>query len=443
MNIQETLNYLFTALPMFSKIGAPAYKVGLDNTLALDRYFNHPHRKFRSIHVAGTNGKGSVSHLLAAALQRSGYKTGLYTSPHLKDFGERIRINGEMISEKFVVDFVARHRAFFDELCPSFFEMSVLMAFDYFAENEVDVAVIEVGLGGRLDSTNIITPALSVISNISLDHTNLLGDTIEKIAAEKAGIIKSRVPVVIGEASGVRSVFEEKAAQINAPVYFAEECYDVQPVIVGSESAMKNEFQYFLKKPYKNWSAAGELQTDLLGDYQQKNLATVLTAVQILNENGFCISENAVNEGFSNVVQLTGLRGRWQILQNRPLIIADIGHNEAGIASAVGQLRKLLHKYGTATRYKQLHIVFGIVNDKDISKILPLLPNTAVYYFTRANIPRALPETELQMQAEKFALQGRAYPTVAQAFEAAKQNAQADDIIFVGGSNFVVAEAID
>ncbi|GHT33243.1 folylpolyglutamate synthase [Bacteroidia bacterium] len=457
---QETIGYLFTSLPMYSQIGAPAYKEGLDNALALDRYFGHPHRKFKSIHVAGTNGKGSVSHLLAAALQRAGYRVGLYTSPHLKDFGERIRVDGQMISKQFIVDFVSSHRHFFDTLHPSFFEMSVLMAFDYFAQNEVDVAVIEVGLGGRLDSTNIITPRLSVITNISLDHTNLLGNTLEKIAAEKAGIIKPHVPVVIGEASGgVRRVFEEKAARENATIYFAEEFYSVLPVIAGLtrnplatntwglrvkpamtetqrvEPAMTNTFQYSPKTPHKNWWANGEINIGLLGDYQQKNLTTSLTAVQLLNENGFIIPEKAVQEGFADVVKITGLRGRWQVLQNKPLTIADIGHNEAGIACVVSQLQKL--------PCKRLHIVFGVVNDKDLSTILPLLPTDAQYYFTKADILRALSETELQTQAEKFGLQGVAYSTVQAAFSAAKNVATEADVIFVGGSNFVVAEALN
>ena len=448
MNYTETLEYLFTSLPQYSRIGTAAYKDGLENTLALDKHFGYPHRKFKTIHIAGTNGKGSTSHLLAAALQQAGYKTGLYTSPHLKDFRERIRINGEMIDENFVVDFVAENRTFFDELSPSFFEMSVLMAFDYFAEKEVDVAVIEVGLGGRLDSTNIIMPELSVITNISLDHTNLLGNTLEKIAAEKAGIIKPNIPVVIGESSGVKRVFEEKARQENAPIYFAEECYSILDCfvprndaenntnnVIASDSEAIQRYKYELKKTKKNWSEKGEINLGLLGDYQQKNLATALTAVQVLNENNFHISEDAVRFGFEKVVELTGLLGRWQVLQKNPTIICDVGHNEVGISCIVEQLKTI--------QYNKLHFVLGMVSDKDVDKVLSLLPSeNTVYYFTKASIPRALNEIELQQKALKHNLHGDAYPTVKAAFEAAKKSAEKDDAVFVGGSNFVVAEVL-
>ncbi len=446
----QTLEYLFNSLPMYSRIGASAYKEGLENTLILDEHFGHPYRKFKTIHVAGTNGKGSTSHLLAAALQQAGYKTGLYTSPHLKDFRERIRINGKMITEQFVLDFVADNKSFFDELQPSFFEMTVLMAFDYFAKNEVDVAVIEVGLGGRLDSTNIISPALSVITNISLDHTNLLGNTVEKIAFEKAGIIKPHTPVVIGEASGgVRQVFEEKAKLEGSPVYFAEECYDLsRPLGTLSlgEGNGNREFESKKDKPLNCFNVSplfspvlargirGEVCVGLLGKYQRKNIATVLTAIDILNQNGFHIPEEAIRSGFEKVVELTGLLGRWQILQEKPLTIADIGHNEAGISYVVEQLKTI--------SYNKLHFVMGMVNDKDIEKILSLLPKDAVYYFTKASIPRAMNEQELQKKALKHNLLGNSYPIVKQAFDAAKKNADENDVIFVGGSNFVVAEAL-
>jgi dihydrofolate synthase/folylpolyglutamate synthase len=436
MNYNETLEYLFNSLPMFTRIGASAYKEGLENTLALDRRFGYPHRKFKTIHVAGTNGKGSVSHLLAAALQEAGYKTGLYTSPHVKDFGERIRINGKMISQDFVVDFVAENRAFFNELKPSFFEMSVIMAFDYFAKNNVEVAVIEVGLGGRLDSTNIITPELSIITNISLDHTNLLGNTLEKIAVEKAGIIKPNVPVVIGEASGgIKQVFEQKAKEENATIYFAEEQYTCH---CGLDPQSPNKQEIFLRrlrvKPAMTGFFCSDVNVGLLGNYQKKNIATVLTAIDVLKEKGFKISEKAIKTGFEKVVQLTGLQGRWQIVQEKPLVIMDIGHNEAGISYVVEQLSQM--------RYRKLHFVVGMVSDKDVDKILSLLPKDAVYYFTKADIPRALNENELKAKAERFDLQGNAYSSVKIAYKTALSNAKKDDVVFVGGSNFVVAEAL-
>jgi dihydrofolate synthase/folylpolyglutamate synthase len=424
MNYTQAIDYLFNSLPMFSRIGASAYKEGLDNTLALDEYFSHPHKKFKTIHVAGTNGKGSVSHLLAACLQKAGYKTGLYTSPHLKDFRERIRIDGEMITEQFVVDFTNENRPFFDKINPSFFEMTVLMAFDYFAKNKVDIAVIEVGLGGRLDSTNIISPELSIITNISFDHMNLLGNTLEKIAIEKAGIIKPQTPVVIGEAKDeVKAVFEKKATAEKCDIFFAQEYTSVMPA--ATKIAGK---QVFDCDGFEN------LSVGLLGIYQQKNVATVLTAIKILNQKGFNISEKSIREGFDNVVESTGLLGRWQILQTNPLIICDTGHNEAGISYVVKQLASI--------PYNQLHMIIGVVNDKDIEKILSLLPQNAIYYFTRAAIPRALDEKELQEKASTHHLLGKCFHTVKESINAAKLAANEDDVIFIGGSNFIVADAL-
>jgi dihydrofolate synthase / folylpolyglutamate synthase len=418
MNYKETLQYLYNCLPVFQHQGASAYKPGLDNTIQLDKYLGQPHSRYRTIHVAGTNGKGSVSHFLAAILQSAGYKTGLYTSPHLKDFRERIRVNGEMISEAAVVGFVERHRAFFEPIQPSFFELTMEMAFDYFALQQVDVAVIEVGLGGRLDSTNVITTELSIITNISFDHTQFLGDTLIKIASEKAGIIKPHIPVVIGEAEGeVRDIFVKKAVEMEAPVFFAE-----------SQVQLHSEKNGFSCELYPH------LEVELKGYYQQKNVATVLTVIEQLERINFILPEEAVRKGFKQVTTLTGLQGRWQILQHNPTVICDTGHNEAGIRCVVQQLSE--------QKYKRLHIVFGMVNDKDIRTVLSLLPKNATYYFTQAAIPRALDALKLQQQALEFGLVGEIYPTVGLALEAAKSAANQDDFVYVGGSTFVVAEVI-
>ena len=418
MNYQETIQYLYNCLPVFQHQGASAYKPGLDRTILLDNYLGNPHRKYKTIHVAGTNGKGSVSHFLAAILQSAGYKTGLYTSPHLKDFRERIKINGEMIPEQAVIDFVERHRPFFEPVQPSFFELTMEMAFDWFASSEVEVAVIEVGLGGRLDSTNVITPELSVITNISFDHMQFLGDTLPKIASEKAGIIKPTIPVVIGEAEGeVKDVFLKKAAEVGAPLFFAEENYRLRPTREGLECE---------KYP--------QLEVQLKGMYQQKNVATVLTSVDRLRERDFVLPESSVRNGLSHVVDLTGLMGRWQVLQTKPMVVCDTGHNEAGIRCIVQQLSE--------QKYKQLHIVFGMVNDKDVSKVLSLLPLNAIYYFTQAAIPRALEAAKLHDLAQNYGLIGKIFPSVVSAVEAAKQSANEDDFIYIGGSTFVVAEVI-
>ncbi|MDX9883259.1 MAG: folylpolyglutamate synthase/dihydrofolate synthase family protein [Prolixibacteraceae bacterium] len=428
---QDTINYLYSQLPMFQRSGPAAYKNTLDNTFALDEMYNRPHRAFKTIHVAGTNGKGSVSHLLASVLQEAGYKTGLYTSPHLKDFRERIRVNGEMIPEQSVTEFVDSFRKKNEtaKLEPSFFELTVAMAFEYFRNEKVDVAVVEVGLGGRLDSTNIIIPEVSVITNISLDHTALLGNTIAQIASEKAGIIKSRIPVVIGE-SGTESaqVFLQKATEMNAPVYFADQEFSC------AYSMLLPEGKQIFHVTRNNRPAYPNLQLDLLGIYQRKNILTVLKTLELLRISGWDIEDKPIYSGLRSVTKNTGLLGRWQIIGNNPLIVCDTGHNEGGIRQVVEQIRN--------TAWKSLHVVFGMVNDKSIDAVLALLPNEATYYFTRADIPRALGEAELQRQAEIFGLKGRTFTNVTEALNAAKNNADGRDMIFVGGSTFVVAEVL-
>jgi dihydrofolate synthase/folylpolyglutamate synthase len=428
MNYHETVEYLFAQLPMYQKIGQSAYKNSLETTLALDRYCLQPHRRFKTIHVAGTNGKGSVSHMIASVLQEAGYKTGLYTSPHLKDYRERIKVNGKMISEQFVVDYVQKYKSVFENLKPSFFEMSVALAFEYFAAEKVDVAVIETGMGGRLDSTNIITPLVSVITNISFDHMQFLGETLEKIAGEKAGIIKQNIPVVVGEAdSHTRGVFMKRADELNAPLFLASLAYSAEYSLENSnESSVFNIF-----KGGRLFFAG--IKTDLKGFYQRKNIVTVIQTLEIL-QNHFKISANQIFSGLMSVRQNTGLNGRWEILGKNPLTVCDTGHNEAGISEVVSQIR--------LQNFKNLHFVLGTVNDKDISKILQLLPKEAVYYFTKASIPRALNENILAERASEFGLSGNTYSTVKEAFSAAKQNAATDDMIFVGGSTFVVAEVV-
>lgn len=426
MNYQETLNYLYAQLPMFHRIGAAALKNNLDNTIALDNYFEHPHKSYKTIHVGGTNGKGSVSHLLASMFQQAGFKTGLYTSPHLKDFRERIRINGEMIQEEsvtvFIEDFLRLNKT--PKIEPSFFELTMSMAFDYFRKEKVDIAIVEVGLGGRLDSTNIITPEISVITNISFDHVNILGDTLEKIAAEKAGIIKENIPVVIGETqSETEQVFINTAKSKNSEIRFADQEYLV-------ENLNNGHFNVFSAKT----KTTKEIELDLKGCYQQKNLATVLLTVDVLNEKGFNLSEEIVNEALKSAAKNTGLLGRWQQIGENPRIICDTGHNEGGITLVTQQLRN--------EKYEHLHIVFGMVNDKEIDKVLALLPKSATYYFTRASIERALDENELMLKASKYNLVGKSYSSTQKALEAAKENASTNDLIFVGGSTFIVAEVI-
>ncbi|RLD60546.1 MAG: bifunctional folylpolyglutamate synthase/dihydrofolate synthase [Bacteroidetes bacterium] len=429
MKYKKTLDFLFSQLPMYQRIGKAAYKADLNNTLSLDKYFDYPHKKFKSIHVAGTNGKGSVSHCLAAILQTAGYKVGLYTSPHLKDFRERIKINGNKISKKNVVDFVENNKDIIEKIKPSFFEITVAMAFDYFANENVDIAVIEVGMGGRLDSTNIISPIASIITNISLDHTQFLGDTIEKIAYEKAGIIKQNIPVVIGETQELtKPVFIKKANDVNTKIYFADNKYSVD---YSMQSTDNKQIINVLKNNeliYKN------LKIDLLGLYQKKNLITVLQAVDIIKEKGINIETENIYDGLKNASTITGLLGRWQILGNNPLIVCDTGHNVDGIKNVVAQIKN--------TAYKKLHFVIGFVNDKNIDKVLSLLPKDATYYFTRASIPRALDENILTEKALANELHGTTYHTVEDALNAAKNNSDKDDLIFIGGSNFVVAEVV-
>jgi len=426
MNYQQTLDYLYSQLPMFQRIGSAAYKANLDNTIAICKLLDNPENKFRSIHVAGTNGKGSTSHLIASILQSSGLKVGLYTSPHLKDFRERIKINGEYISEQYITDFVKKYKNDFEKIQPSFFEMTVGLAFDYFEDQNVYIAVIEFGLGGRVDSTNVITPELSIITNISYDRTALLGNTLEKIALEKAGIIKQGISLVIGESQAeVKTVFIEKAKQQNAPIVFAAEKY--KAVNVHHE----NEEKLFLTMDIDVFT---HLQSELLGFYQQKNICTVLCAVDILNRRGFNLSEDIIRKGIKNVVTQTGLLGRWQVLSEQPLVIADTGHNEAGIKEVLDQIKQTPHKH--------LHFVLGMVNDKDISKILQLLPKNASYYFCKAQIPRALDAQELANQANTAGLKGEVFGSVLEALTTAKKKAQQNDLVFVGGSTFTVAEVV-
>ena len=428
----ETLDYMYSQLPMFQRVGSAAYKDNLDNTVALCKRLNNPEQKFKSVHIAGTNGKGSTSHMLASILQAAGLKVGLYTSPHLKDFRERIKINGELIPQQYILDFVNTHKTFFDELKPSFFEMTVGLAFDYFAVQKVDVAVVEVGLGGRLDSTNVITPELSIITNISFDHVALLGDTLEKIAAEKAGIIKPHIPVIIGETQiATAPVFIEKAKKQPASLLFADRIYAAK----GAQQKWEGEKLYLITDIEKEGTILYKnLQSELLGFYQLKNIPTVLAAVEQLNKKGYQLTEAVVRKGIKQVVEATGLMGRWQVLAQKPWIIADTGHNEAGIKEVLSQL--------SVTPHEQLHLVIGMVNDKDISTVLELLPKDAIYYFCKATIPRALPAEDLQALALKKGLHGKAYKTVAQALEAAKNKATKSDLILIGGSTFTVAEVV-
>jgi dihydrofolate synthase/folylpolyglutamate synthase len=411
---------------MFHRIGEPALKPTLDNTIALCTILNNPQEKFKSIHIAGTNGKGSSSHMIASVLQEAGYKTGLYTSPHLKNFTERIRINGKEISEKKVVDFVRENKIHFERIQPSFFEMTVALAFDYFAEEKIDVAVVEVGLGGRLDSTNIIQPILSLITNISFDHEKILGNTLTSIAFEKAGIIKKSVPVVVSEfQEEVQEVFEKKAKMEEAKLINASKIYSIT-----NPTFKKGKFQTDVLKEGKSFYS--NLEIGLPGIYQAHNVIGVLATMDQLKDQGFKLDEKSIREGLQKVVSNTGLKGRWQALNLNPLTICDTGHNEAGIKYVVEQLKTLT--------FHKLHFVLGTVNDKSIEKIVKLLPKEAHYYFCKPNIPRGLDANLLQQEAARFNLKGEAYSSVESAIEAASQNAQLEDLIFIGGSNFVVAE---
>ncbi|WP_026915099.1 bifunctional folylpolyglutamate synthase/dihydrofolate synthase [Christiangramia portivictoriae] len=402
---QETLEWMFQQLPMYQRVGKSAFKKDLSNTLRLAEHLGHPENKFRSIHVAGTNGKGSVSHMLASVFQEAGYKTGLYTSPHLKDFRERIRINGEVISEEEVVDFIEENQDFLESNQLSFFEMTVGMALDYFAKSEVDIAIIETGLGGRLDSTNIITPQLSVITNIGLDHTAFLGTDLPAIASEKAGIIKNSVPVVIGEKhEATMPVFKAKAAEMNSSLYFAE------------------DFQF------------SSIKSDLIGTYQKYNKGTALASIEVLQALGWKIASEDIIDGLSKVQNNTGLRGRWEILGSDPKIICDTAHNAEGLKLVLDQLQQ--------ESFSKLHIVLGVVNDKDLNSILPLFPKQANYYFAKPDVPRGMSAEILQNESLKFGLSGSAYISISEAFDAARQNAETRDLIYIGGSNFTVAEVL-
>lgn len=426
---KQTLDFLYNQLPMYQRTGAAAYKNTLGNTLKLDELFAFPHRHFKSIHVAGTNGKGSCSHMLASVLQEAGYKVGLYTSPHLIDFRERIRVNGKMIPKKDVVEFVNHYQRLNEKekLEPSFFELTVAMAFDYFRKMKVDIAIVEVGLGGRLDSTNIIQPEVSLITNISLDHTALLGNSIKEIAAEKAGIIKHEVPVVISESdTSYDDVFVSKAKGQNAPIFFAERFFQS-----GYSMFLPEGLQVF------NFKRNGEmifpeLKIDLLGNYQRKNVAGVLKCLDLMIEKGWKINQAAIYEGFANISKNTGLRGRWEIVGHNPLMVCDTAHNEAGLKAIVSQI--------SAIPWNRLFIILGMVNDKNLEKILTVLPTEATYFFTQAKIPRALPAADLAEQAVTFGLSGKIIPSVHEAVAKAQEQAEVHDLIFIGGSTFIVAD---
>ncbi len=436
MTYKETLDYMYQSLPMFTRVGASAFKKDLTNTLALVRVLDSPHLKFPQVHIGGTNGKGSTAHLTAAVLQSLGLKVGLYVSPHYRDFRERIKINGAYMSKKAVIQFVEKNREHFERIQPSFFEMTVAMAFDYFATEGVDVAVIEVGLGGRFDSTNIISPLMSVITNISFDHMDMLGDTLPLIAFEKAGIIKSKTPVVIGEEHvETKPVFDEKALEMDAPISYASQIFTVTPI--------EQDFDYTTFQVLKNKKLVfDKLKVNVGGDYQAKNVATVLQTFEVLKTLPFFKSatfdeariKQAIQDGFLNLTQLTNFIGRWQVIGRAPTILCDSAHNEGGLTLAMNQLNSL--------KFNKLHIVLGVVKDKDISKMLQLLPTDATYYFAKANIPRGLDAEILRGMAAEVGREGKAYKSVRQALAAAKRRAKTDDLIYVGGSIFVLAEVI-
>jgi len=431
MTYPETLDYLYTQLPMYQRIGAAAYKSDLENTLAICDLLGNPQNFFPSIHIAGTNGKGSTSHMLASILQEKGLKTGLYTSPHLIDFRERIRLNGIMIPEEKVIRFIEKYKPDFEKIRPSFFEMTVGLAFDHFREEKAEVAVIETGLGGRLDSTNVITPLLSVITNISFDHKQLLGDTLEKIAGEKAGIIKPGIPVVIGESQeDIRHVFIEKAGKEKSEIVFADTVFTAGET--STDSAGKRNMVVDIFR--NNALFISKLESPLGGNYQKKNIVTVCASCEMLASHFSSISADEIRKGILHVIKNTGFAGRWQILYQSPLTICDTGHNEAGLREVVDQIRK--------TPHETLHFVFGLVNDKETGDILSLLPKDARYYFCKADIPRGLDARELMIKAGGYGLTGRAFDSVKQALQAAQQSAGLNDLVFIGGSSFVVAEVV-
>ncbi len=429
MTYDETLQYLFSALPMYQRIGMAAYKSNLNNSHALDKHLHHPHTNFKTIHIAGTNGKGSVSHMLSSILQKAGYRTGLYTSPHLKDFRERIKINGEMIPKKKVTQFIEKNKLILEKLSPSFFEMTVALAFWYFNSQNIDIAVIETGMGGRLDSTNIISPLVSVITNIGHDHTQFLGSSPAIIAKEKAGIIKPLIPVVIGEwEKDTYEVFKNMAEKNNSPLFFAENHYKV------NYSFLSGERIQIINIENKETGISFEYETDLQGIYQQKNIPTVLQIIDILRAKGIPLTENTISEGLKNVRETTGLRGRYEETGYNPLIICDTAHNREGLIMVVRQIRQ--------TPWKNLHFILGLSKDKDLNSILQVLPAEARYYFTKANIPRALDAGLLMSEAKKVGLKGKVYASVKDALRAAKEMAQKEDLIFISGSTFIVAEAL-
>ena len=424
MNYQETLNYLYNSTPVFEHVGAVAYKEGLQNTLALDKHFNHPHTNFKTIHIAGTNGKGSCSHSLASILQEAGYKVGLYTSPHLVDFRERIRVNGQCISKERVVKFVEDERKYFEPLHPSFFELTTALAFKYFDEQKVDIAIIEVGLGGRLDCTNIISPILSIITNISFDHTQFLGDTLAKIAAEKAGIIKKSVPVIIGEANEeTRPVFQSKANEVNSVIVFAED----NAIVTSSSPIVDGGRRY-------NLSNNSTLVGELLGDYQERNMNTILCACNILKQMNIIKNDDVIAKGLTNICKNTGLLGRWQTIQNNPTVVCDTGHNVGGWNYLAPQIKR--------QQCNQLRIVFGMVDDKDINSVMFLLPKNAIYYWTQAESKRAIKAERVAEIAIKHDLRGEIFDNVEVAYTKALQDSNKDDFVFVGGSSYIVADLL-
>jgi dihydrofolate synthase / folylpolyglutamate synthase len=431
MTYPQTLDYLYKQLPMFHRIGAAAYKADLSNTLALCRLLEHPETKFRSLHIAGTNGKGSTSHFLASVLQENGYRTGLFTSPHLSDFRERIRVNGKMIPKKDVTKFVETHKEAFDLVQPSFFEWTFALAAWYFSREKVDIAVMETGMGGRLDSTNVITPLLSVITNIGLDHTQFLGDTLPKVATEKAGIIKAGIPVVIGESHPETSpVFENRSRELGSPLIFADRQMHLSEKELPIRTASRLNAEYDSKTTGKHYT----LSSPLTGAYQLKNMATVLSAIETLQATGFSLKDEFLNKGIRNCVRNTGIKGRWQIIGRKPLTVADIGHNPDGIREILTQIR--------LTPHQQLHFVLGVVNDKDVRTMLSMLPSDARYYFCKADIPRGLDAAILAEYAREFNLNGNVFASVKEALTEARLTAESDDLIVVGGSAFVVAEVV-
>lgn len=428
MNYTETVEYLFSQLPMYQRIGKSAYKSNLDTTIYLDNYFRSPHRNYATIHIAGTNGKGSVAHSIASILQAAGYRTGLYTSPHYLDFRERIKINGEMIDKNFVVEFTEKHTSFFKQLQPSFFELTAAMAFEYFAKKNVDIAVIEVGMGGRLDSTNIITPEISVITNIGYDHTQFLGNKLSDIATEKAGIIKENVPVVVGETKAkLKMIFSNKAQEKNAPIFFSDHSFAVKGFFSSGNQSISDINKYG-NPILKN------LIFGLSGNYQRFNIPIILQTIEILQKKLNISTEN-IKSGMANVVKNTGIMGRWQILSENPQIICDAGHNYDGVFNVVDQIKSL--------NYSKLYIILGFVNDKNLNQILKLFPDSAEYHFTKAKIPRAMNETELKQQAQAYNLQGYTHANIADAIKEVLSKIKKDEVLFIGGSTFIVSEAIE